>query len=259
MNIESIIKNFDDLKKNWEGVDEDIGWQGQISLTENTISKQRLVEILKLNDYLEFQNSNLLDLGCDNGLYTIILANKFKKLIGMDNSVSSINKTHETTLWYHRHFAKFSHQNISNVVFIYGHFEKYAMNKKYNIHDYYFTRRIWSRDEDLTLDSVFSDDDINCILACEILHLFDDNLVNLFTLCLNKIDMVMIQPKYIRRNQWETDESEYSKSDATKIKKWNSYDLYCRDGVVDYLNDNGFKDIEFVSPESNCGVVIGKK
>ena len=42
---------------------------------------------------------------------------KFKKLIGMDNSVSSINKTHETTLWYHRHFAKFSHQNISNVVF----------------------------------------------------------------------------------------------------------------------------------------------
>ena len=92
MNIESIINNFDDLKKNWEGVDEDIGWQGQISLTENTISKQRLVEILKLNDYLEFQNSNLLDLGCDNGLYTIILANKFKKLIGMDNSVSSINK-----------------------------------------------------------------------------------------------------------------------------------------------------------------------
>ena len=61
----------------------------------------------------QFQNLNLLDLGCDNGLYTIILANKFKKLIGMDNSVSSINKTHETTLWYHRHFAKFSHQNIS--------------------------------------------------------------------------------------------------------------------------------------------------
>ena len=54
MNIESIIKNFDDLKKNWEGVDEDIGWQGQISLTENTISKQRLVEIFKLHDYLEF-------------------------------------------------------------------------------------------------------------------------------------------------------------------------------------------------------------
>ena len=93
----------------------------------------------------------------------------------------------------------------------------------------------------------------------EILHLFDDNLVHLFEQCLKTINMVMVQPKYIKRNQWETDESEYSKHDATKIKKWNSYDLYCRDGVVDFLNNNGFTKIEFVSPESNCGVVIGTK
>ena len=52
--------------------------RGQISLEKNTISKQRLVEIIKLHDYLEFQNSNLLDLGCDNGLYTIILSSNSK-------------------------------------------------------------------------------------------------------------------------------------------------------------------------------------
>lgn len=255
MNIESIIKNFDDLKKNWEGVDEDIGWQGQISLEKNTISKQRLVEIIKLHDYLEFQNSNLLDLGCDNGLYTIILSSKFENLIGLDNSVQSINKTHETSLWYQQHFLK----NTENVSFTLGHFEKYAMNKRYNIHDDTFKNYIWSKDKDLTKDSVFLDDDIECVLACEILHLFDDNLVHLFEQCLKTINMVMIQPKYIKRNQWETDESKYSKSDATKIQKWNSYDLYCRDGVVDFLNNNGFTKIEFVSPKSNCGVVIGTK
>ena len=58
MNIESILKNFDDLKKEWERVDEDIGWQATIA---SDIGKQRLEEIIKLRDYLEFQDCNLLD------------------------------------------------------------------------------------------------------------------------------------------------------------------------------------------------------
>tara|TARA_B100002019_G_scaffold118143_1_gene101442 strand:+ start:184 stop:954 length:771 start_codon:yes stop_codon:yes gene_type:complete len=256
MNIESIIKNFDDLKKNWERVDEDIGWQNSVA---SHIGKQRLEEIIKLRDYLESQDSNLLDLGCDNGLYTFILKDKFKKLIGLDNSPNAIEKTFQTNLWYQRHFSKHSRQNNLNIDFILGDFEKYAINRRYNIHQRTFSKKIWSGDEDLVEDSVFLDDDIQCVLACEILHLFDDNLVNLFKQCLRTINMVMVQPKFIKRNQWEIDESEYSKSDATKIKKWNSHDLYCRDGVVDFLNNNGFTKIEFVSPESNCGVVIGKK
>ena len=256
MNIESILKNFDDLKKEWERVDEDIGWQATIA---SDIGKQRLEEIIKLRDYLEFQDCNLLDLGCENGLYTFIIKDKFKKLIGLDNSPNAIEKTFQTNLWYQRNFSKHPRQNNLNIDFICGHFEKYAMNRRYNIHDRIFARKIWSRDEDLVKDSVFLDDDIKCVFACEILHLFDDNLVNLFKQCLKTVNMVMVQPKYIKRNQWETDESEYSKHDATKIKKWNSYDLYCRDGVVDFLNNNGFTKIKFVSPESNCGVVIGTK
>ena len=45
-----------------ERVDENIGWQNSVA---SNIGKQRLEEIIKLRDYLESQDSNLLDLGCD--------------------------------------------------------------------------------------------------------------------------------------------------------------------------------------------------
>ena len=103
----------------------------------------------------------------------------------------------------------------------------------------------------------FDKDNINAILACEILHLFDENLMNIFNKILENVELIMIQSKFKEENQWEWDESDYAKSPATHIEKHNSYENYAMDEIVKYLKQYGFSKIEIISPDSNCSVVIG--
>jgi len=256
-------KSFHELKQEWKKIG--ASWQTGINpWNKNTISYLRLESILQLKEYLGYQDLNVLDLGCDNGLYSYIIGDKFKKVVGIDSDELSIKRALITKKFYEK-----NGYGLNNIEFNNISFEEYSINPVYqqkkgenqsmnkgHIHDALWNGHKYS---DLTLNSIFHEDGINAILACEILSLFDDNLMNIFNKILENIELIMIQSKFKEKNQWEWDKSEYATSPDTKIIKNNSYENYAMDEIVKYLKQQGFSKIEIVSPDSNCSLVIGER
>ena len=256
-------KSFHELKQEWKKIG--ASWQTGIDAwNKNSISYLRLGSILQLKEYLDYQDLNLLDLGCDNGLYSYIIGDKFKKVLGIDGDELSIKRASIT-----KNFFEKDGYNLNNIEFNNISFEEYSINPVYqqkkgenqSMNKGHIQDALWNghKYSDLTLNSIFHEDGINAILACEILHLFDDNLMNIFNKMLENVELIMIQSKFKEKNQWEWDKSEYAQSSATQIKKWNSYENYAMDEIVKYLKQQGFSKIEIVSPDSNCSLVIGER
>jgi SAM-dependent methyltransferase len=256
-------KSFHELKQEWKKIG--ASWQTGINpWNKNTISYLRLESILQLKEYLDYQDLNLLDLGCDNGLYSHIIGDKFKKVVGIDSDELSIKRALITKKFFEK-----DGYNLNNIEFNNISFEEYSINPVYqqkkgenqSMNKGHIQDALWNghKYSDLTLNSIFHEDGINAILACEILHLFDDNLMNIFNKMLENVELIMIQSKFKEKNQWEWDKSEYAQSPATQIKKWNSYENYAMGEIVKYLKQQGFSKIETVSPDSNCSLVIGER
>ena len=254
-------KSFHELKQEWKKIG--ASWQTGIDAwNKNSISYLRLGSILQLKEYLDYQDLNLLDLGCDNGLYSYIIGDKFKKVVGIDSDELSIKRALITKKFFEK-----DGYNLNNIEFNNISFEEYSINPVYqqkkgenqSMNKGHIQDALWNghKYSDLTLNSIFHEDGINAILACEILHLFDDNLMNIFNKMLENVELIMIQSKFKEKNQWEWDKSEYAQSSATQIKKWNSYENYAMDEIVKYLKNNNFNNIEIHPTDSNCGVVIG--
>ena len=247
-------KSFHELKQEWNKIG--ASWQTGIDVyNEKSTSYLRLKSILQLNEYLDYQDLNVLDLGCDNGLYSYIIGDKFKKVLGIDNDESSIKRALIT-----KNFFEKDDYNLNNIEFNTTSFEKYCINPKYQVDETSFEDTIWNSEKhDLIINSDFENDNINAILACEILSLFDDNLMNIFNKVLENVKLIMIQ------------------SNNTKVDKWNSYGISLPDEIIEYLKQQGFSKIEIVSPGLNhnyvpvsikekfdirlynCGIIIGKK
>ena len=234
------------------------------AVLDPTVSYLRLDDMLKLYEFLDYQDLNVLDLGCDNGLYSYIIGDKFKKVVGIDSDELSIKRALITKKFYEK-----NGYGLNNIEFNNISFEEYSINPVYqqkkgenqsmnkgHIHDALWNGHKYS---DLTLNSIFHKDGINAILASGILHLFDDNTMNIFNKTLENIELIMIQSKFKEKNQWEWDKSEYATSPTTQIIKNNSYENYAMDEIVKYLKQQGFSKIEIVSPDSNCSLVIGER
>jgi len=249
-----MIDFFDELKQEWNRIGG--SWQSDIDVSnKKDVPYLRLKSILQLKEYLDYQDLNLLDLGCDNGLYSYIIGDKFKKVLGIDGDELSIKRALIT-----KNFFEKDGYNLNNIEFNHISFEKYCINPKYQVDEPTFTDTIWNSEKhDLIINSDFENDNINAILACEILNLFDDNLMNIFNKTLENVELIMIQSKFKEKNQWEWDKSEYATSPDTKIIKNNSYENYAMDEIVKYLKQQGFSKIEIVSPDSNCSLVIGER
>jgi SAM-dependent methyltransferase len=247
-------KSFHELKQEWKKIG--ASWQTGIDAwNKNSISYLRLGSILQLKEYLDYQDLNLLDLGCDNGLYSYIIGDKFKKVLGIDGDELSIKRASIT-----KNFFEKDGYNLNNIEFNTTTFEEYCINPKYQVDESTFIDTIWNSEKhDLIINSNLENDNINAILACEILSLFDDNLMSIFNKVLENVELIMIQSKFKEKNQWEWDKSEYAQSSVTQIKKWNSYENYAMDDIVKYLKQQGFSKIEIVSPDSNCSLVIGER
>ena len=249
-----MIDFFDELKQEWEKIG--ASWQTVIDVyNEKSTSYLRLKSVLQLKEYLDYQDLNVLDLGCDNGLYSYIIGDKFKKVLGIDSDELSIKRALITKKFFEK-----EGYNLNNIEFNTATFEEYCINPKYQVDEPTFTDIIWNSDRpDLIINSDFENDNINAILACEILSLFDDNLMNIFNKVLENVKLIMIQ------------------SNNTKLGKWNSYGISLPDEIIEYLKQQGFSKIEIVSPGLNhnyvpvsirekfdvglynCGIIIGKK
>jgi hypothetical protein len=252
MNFDDIKRIYPELIEEWMRLDDNPPWQ----IIEG-VSKTRTIDAINSFNHLDVditKNLTLLDIGCECGLYSMPATQKFKKVIGIDNNEVSIKRALKTK----DIFIKNGY-DVSNFEAKHLSFEEYCINPKYQVDEPTFTHAIWEgyKYSDLTLNSIFHEDGINAILASEILHLFDDNLMNIFNKILENIELIMIQSKFKEKNQWEWDTSEYAQSPSTKIKKWNSYENYAMDEIVKYLKNNNFNNIEIHPTDSNCGVAIG--
>jgi len=247
-------KSFHELKQEWKKIG--VSWQTGIDAwNKNSISYLRLGSILQLKEYLDYQDLNLLDLGCDNGLYSYIIGDKFKKVLGIDGDELSIKRASIT-----KNFFEKDGYNLNNIEFNTTTFEQYCINPKYQVDESTFKDTIWNSEKhDLIINSNLENDNINAILACEILSLFDDNLMNIFNKVLENIELIMIQ------------------SNNTKVEKWSSCGISLQDEIIEYLKQQGFSKIEIVSPGLNhnyvpvsirekfdvglynSGIIIGKK
>jgi predicted TPR repeat methyltransferase len=248
-------ESFQELKQEWNRIGG--SWQSDTLDFSNKkdVPYLRLKSILQLKEYLGYQDLNLLDLGCDNGLYSYIIGDKFKKVLGIDSDELSIKRALITKKFFEK-----DGYNLNNIEFNTTTFEEYCINPKYQVDEPTFTDTIWNSEKhDLIINSDFENDKINAILACEILSLFDDNLMNIFNKVLENVKLIMIQ------------------SNNTKVDKWNSYKISLQDEIIEYLKQQGFSKIEIVSPGLNhnyvsvsirekfdvrlfnCGIIIGKK
>jgi len=227
-----MIDFFDELKQEWDRIGG--SWQGSIDVSnKKNVSYLRLKSILQLKEYLDYQDLNVLDLGCNNGLYSYIIGDKFKKVVGIDGYELSIKRALITKKFFEK-----DGYNLNNIEFNTTTFEEYCINPKYQVDEPTFTDTIWNSEKhDLIINSDFENDNINAILACEILSLFDDNLMNILNKILENVKLIMIQ------------------SNNTKVGKWNSYNISLQDGIIEYLKQQGFSKIEIVSPGLNCNYV----
>ena len=247
-------ESFQELKQEWNRIGG--SWQSDIDVSnKKDVPYLRLKSILQLKEYLDYQDLNVLDLGCNNGLYSYIIGDKFKKVLGIDSDELSIKRALITKKFFEK-----DGYNLNNIEFNTTTFEEYCINPKYQVDEPTFTDTIWNSEKhDLIINSDFENDNINAILACEILSLFDDNLMNIFNKVLENVKLIMIQ------------------SNNTKVDKWNSYKIFLQDEIIEYLKQQGFSKIEIVSPGLNhnyvsvsirekfdvrlynCGIIIGKK
>ena len=247
-------ESFQELKQEWDRIGG--SWQSDIDVSnKKDVSYLRLKSILQLKEYLDYQDLNVLDLGCNNGLYSYIIGDKFKKVLGIDSDELSIKRALITKKFFEK-----DGYNLNNIEFNTTTFEEYCINRKYQVDELTLKGALWNGERhDLIINSDFENDNINAILACEILSLFDDNLMNIFNKVLENVKLIMIQ------------------SNNTKVDKWNSYKISLQDEIIEYLKQQGFSKIEIVSPGLNhnyvsvpirekfdvrlynCGIIIGKK
>ena len=96
-----MIDFFDELKQEWEKIG--ASWQTDIAVyNEKSTSYLRLKSVLQLKEYLDYQDLNVLDLGCDNGLYSYIIGDKFKKEVGIDSDELSIKRSLTTKKFFEK-------------------------------------------------------------------------------------------------------------------------------------------------------------
>ena len=74
----------------WGGRDERDTWQSVF------LERQTQMGLLEIINGLEKSNMTVLDLGCEAGLWSVILSQKFKKVIAIDSDKTSITNAKKT-------------------------------------------------------------------------------------------------------------------------------------------------------------------
>ena len=251
---EKMYETYGELKKNWKLISNN-SWQ---DWPPSGFPHERITNTINCIESLESsftKNLTLLDLACENGLYSIPACSKFKKVIGIDIDDKAIKKAQLTKNHYSAQGLK-----VNNLEFKVIDFWKYFFNPKYINKDEckwnFHKPEHKSKYKDLLHNSKFSEDKVDGLLACEIFNGIDYNGAELFKLVLKEIKLIIIQSKYLQNEQWKFVHDEYSKFPGNFQNVNNTYHLYSQEGIVSFLEQANYS-VSFFNRESNNGLVIG--
>lgn len=252
---EKMFSSYYELYDKWQTIPT-FNWQ---DWTQRSFPKERIenaIECISSLDYDFTKSLTLLDLACENGLYSIPACSKFKKVIGIDNDEFAIKKANITKEHYSNQGFNTNNLEFKNIGFWeYGLGEKFLGQEgvKWDFHKPEF------RDEflDLFKNSILEADNINAVLVCEFLNFIDDNGVKFFKRILENLKLIIIQTKYLTVEQWLHSPDDYSRySGNYEDGLSNSFNLYSQSGIVSLLEEFNFS-ISYHNKNSNSGLVIG--
>ena len=232
---DEVSKLYPTLMKEWMKLADYEPW-----LIMEDVSLTRVKNAINSFNHLDesiTKNLTLLDIGSECGVYSVLAAQKFKKVIGIENNEIAYKRGLKTK----DIFTKNGY-DVSNLHFKHIDFREYVESNEYE------------------------KDKVDAILAFEVLNTFhckatdvwvDNTEMDLFNNLLKGINLIMIQSKLKEKNQWEWDKSYYVTHPATyEDGKTNSYHLYAKNEIQTYLNNNKFKT-KVYPKNSNCSVVVG--
>lgn len=205
---EYLEKMFPKLISRWRKIDKKPSWQ---------IPREKMWNVVEtINTVNNISNYNLLDLGCDCGLHSIIASQRFKRVVGIEKKEHSYKKA----LFSKRFFIKQGY-NLSNLQIIGLRFKGYV-NKGF-----------------------FEKDNINAILAAEVLPVLKDDEIIMFSKKLEFIKFIMIQTRRKKKREL--------------AKNFNSFELDYAYGVFDFLKNNFFNNIKIFLRGGGTYMVVARK
>lgn len=129
--LDDIKKAMPILKKTWKelGPNERKRWGYRDIWQSVFLERETMVSMLDIiNNLKGVEDMTVVDLGCEAGLVSVILAQKFKHVIAIDLDETSIERAHQTlyTFWD-------LGWDVSNIEIIHGDFNHYFKENKDSI------------------------------------------------------------------------------------------------------------------------------
>ena len=133
--LDDIKKAMPILKETWKelGPDGRKRWQWRDIWQSVFLERETMISMLDIiNNLKGVEDMTVVDLGCEAGLISVILAQKFKHVIAIDLDETSIERTHQTlyTFWD-------LGWDISNIEVVHGDFNHYFKENKDSINAVY--------------------------------------------------------------------------------------------------------------------------
>ena len=145
-----------------------VAW-GKCDINKNyqKINRRLMLAVDVLNKTKNVGDLNVLDIGCNNGLLSLVSSQKFNKVVGIEQKKSIYKKAVVTKSVFDSHGF-----NTENVSFKNMSFEDYM-----------------SKPDDLT-ESHFIADNINVLLGCQVIYHLNDIEIDLLKTAFKNVKMV---------------------------------------------------------------------
>ena len=146
---------YPDLVSAWEKCDSNKNYQ--------KINRRLMLAVDALNKVKDADRLNLLDIGCNNGLLSLIASQKFNKVVGIEQKESIYKKALATKSVFNSHKLDTGDVTFRNMSF----------------KDYMLGQESW-----------FESDNINVLFGCQVIYHLNDTEIELLIKALKKVKMV---------------------------------------------------------------------
>ena len=159
MTEKKLKKIYPDLIDAWEKCDSNKNYQ--------KIHRRLMLAVNILNKTRDVSGLNVLDIGCNNGLLSLVASQKFNKVVGIEQKNSIYKKALATKKVFKSQGFETNNVTFKNVSF------KDYMSKTVNSNE-----------------SNFIDDNINVILGCQVIYHLNDTEIDLLETALKHVKLV---------------------------------------------------------------------
>ena len=204
INKDTIKKFYPLLSKEWQKIDKMSNYQ--------KVNKRLKNAVKILNGLNDVSDLNLLDIGCNSGLLSVVSSQRFNRIIGTDFNKVFFKRAKRT-----KDIFKDLGFQLDNVKFNNMYFSDYIASGRASF------------------------DNINAVLACQVLYHMDNKdielLIDLFKSCY----LVVIE------------------TNLKRPRTNNKYALITVEKIKDFLIDVGFNNIDVIFEDCRWPVLIAKR